>query len=223
MRLHQKLRAVAPFRERSPEEGLELGDDAECDLAVMVQGRLLVDSVRSRVRLEIRDFPHLPGLAEGMVGMKPFSARTLSLRFPADYPAPALAGEEARVYVETRRLFAVEMPALEDSEALKAAGLGSCLQEAMAAVGDELDAEMGEELLVQATQSVLDALAERVQVSIPSHVIDAELRQTWKDGGGAFLREKHFSSALTSQAEEDFLSHHPAKPGRIPPRSQPSW
>lgn len=205
-RLHQKLRALAPRREREAGEPVAPGDEVECDLLAVVGGQVLPGSAQRGVLLELRPFAFLPGLVEGMVGMPTFSARTLPVRLPHDYPLAEFAGVQANYYVEVRRAFAVEMPALDDPDALRASGLGADLEQAMASVAAEIDAEQGEELLAEATRAVLDQFAERVPEGDLQARVEQELNRRWQETDGDFLREKEFSPEMVERARRHFVS-----------------
>lgn len=203
-RLHQRLRAAAPRRERERGEAIGWGDEVECQLVGVVNGRILPECTRPAALLEMRPRPYLPGLIEGIVGMETFSAQTLELTLPADYPVPELASLRAQIYVEASRAQAVEMPPLDDPAALQAAGLGDSLEAALETVARELDAEQGEELLIQATDAVLGALADRLEADIPSALVDEELRRHWEGGSAALLRR--FPEAFQQDARREFLA-----------------
>jgi trigger factor len=206
-RLYQRVRAAAPRRERGSGEPVERGDEVECDIVTLVDGRVVRGGVKSRAVLEMREFVHLPGFLEQVLGMPAFSARTFDLKLPPDYPVAEAAGRTATIFVEARRVFAVPEVDMEDAGALRRAGLGDSLEEALESVAAEIDEEQGEALLVEATQTVLSALAQRVQAEVPAAAIDEELRQVWQGSEGALLRRKGFESGLLEQAESDFLSH----------------
>jgi len=170
-------------------------------------GQILSDSVLHAALVEMRPMPHLPGLIEGLVGRETFSAASLELDLPADYPAPELASVRATFFVEARRVFALEMPALDDPAALCAAGLGADLESAMEALAREADAELGDEMLVAATEAVLDALAERTEADIPRALVDEELRRRWDGGPGQMLANAEFPAAFQAGAREAFLGN----------------
>jgi trigger factor len=204
-RLHQRLRQCASRRQRDPGEPIEMGDEVECDLITLVEGRPIPGGIHSLAHLEVREFLHLPGLLEQLLSMTTFSAKTFELVLPQDYPVPWAAGRTATIFVEARRVFQIAPTDLEDSAALRAAGLGDNLEQAMEAIAAEIDAEQGEELLVDATQTVLQALAGRVSAEVPPAAVDEELRQIWQKSEGAVLSGKNLSADLLANAQAAFL------------------
>lgn len=205
-RLHQHLRLHATKRERERGEPVRLGDEIVCDIVTVVEGEVLGRNVLANQRFELRYFEHLPGFVEQLVGMETFSARTFSLKLPHNYLFPTLSGLEATFYVEIREAFEVESVALDDPKALKKSGLGCRLEEAMEALAHQIDLEQGDELLVEATVAVLDALASRVAQPIPEAAVDEELRRIWQRNGACVLEGKGFSEETKERAEHSFLS-----------------
>lgn len=205
-RLYERLRRQAPRTERRQGEALQAGDEIECDLLTVLNGRVLAGSSQRGARLELRPFLYLPGFYEGLLQIPVFSAGTVNVKLPDNYPVSACAGREASMYVEVRRAWAVEMPELNEAAALEAAGLGSDLDEALQMIAREIDVEQGEELLQIATQGVLDKIAEATEVPDLEKVVDQELQRYWRESDGAFLVEKGFDDSFLSRAQADFLS-----------------
>ena len=204
-RLHQRLRAEAPRRERKPGEAICLGDEVECDIVTVAGGRVVSGGVKHGARLEMREFVHLPGFVEEVLKIPTFTAGTFELTLPDDYPAADLAGRIATFYVEIRRVFEVEQPELDDSAALQAAGLGEDIDEAMETIAAEIDEEQGRDLLVLASQTVLDAVADRVTEEVPPAAVDEELRQLWQQTEARVLQGRDFSKELVEQSLTRFL------------------
>jgi trigger factor len=204
--LHQKLRALAPRRERKPGEPIELGDEVECDIVTLVAGVVVPGSVKRGALLEMREFTHLPGFIEQLLQMATFTARSFELDLPDDYPVEGLRGKTATFYVEARSVFQVDRPPLEDPEALARAGLGQDIEQALEAVAAEIDEEQGQQLLVEAAQAVLDTVAGRVDDEVvPDAAIDEELRQLWQMTDAPVLEDREFSGEFVEQALNDFL------------------
>ncbi|MFA5505776.1 MAG: hypothetical protein WC314_22945 [Vulcanimicrobiota bacterium] len=203
--LHQKLRACASRRERKPGEALSPGDEVECDIVTVVDGQVIPGSVRHGVRLEMRTFEHMPGFIENLLEMKTFSARTFSLSLPADYPVLEMAGKTATFYVEVRRAFQVDQPELDDEARLREAGLGGDLDEAMETIAAQLDEEQGQQLLIDASQAVLEAVAERVSEEVPKAAVDEELRRLWQTAQAPVLQGREFPEEMVKQALVSFL------------------
>ena len=206
-RLHQRLRAYAPRREREPGEEIRPGDEVECDIVTVIDGEVLAGSLKRSAVFEMREFLHLPGFIDQLLSMATFSAKTFDLDLPEDYPIANAAGKTATFFVEARRVFEVDQPELDDVQCLAAAGLGNSVEEAMETVASEIDAEQGDALMVEATQAVLDALADRMTCEVPESAVELELRTSWEQNERPFLEEKSFSEEFILQAQRDFLNN----------------
>lgn len=202
--LHETLRETAPRQRLGPDEGLQLGDEVDCDIVMEFDGEIWPAGAQRLPRLEMRPIVDMPGLIEAMVGMTPHSENAVELDLASDYPVPALAGRRATIHVKVREAHRVDMPPLEEPSALQSADLGSDIEEAMATIAARLDGEQGEELLVQATEAVLDQLAARVQVEIPDQAVDEELALGWAKGPGALL-DQSFPTSQVEAARESYL------------------
>jgi len=204
--LHQRVREKASRRERKPGEAIAWGDEVECDFITLCEGRILPGGIRRSARLEMREFLHLPGFIEGIVGMPTFSAKTFELTLPPDYVNSEVAGKRATFYLEARRVYQVEPLPLDDREALNRAGLGESVEEALERIAEQIDEEQGEALLVEATQAVLAELAERIDLPVPDAAVDEELRLTWEHSEGVVLEGKGFSREMVALSLAGFLA-----------------
>lgn len=205
--LHQRLRAVCQRREREAGEPIAPGDEVLCDLITLVDGRTIPGGTRRGAEFEVREFLHLPGFIDQVIGMETFSAKTFELRLPEDnYPAPGLAGKTATYYLENRGAVEVGIPELDDADLLAKAGLGNSLEEAMEHLAQELDAEQGQALLIEASQAALSALAKRVEATIPPAAVDEELYQLWQKNDALVFQGKPFSNDFVEAARTDFVS-----------------
>lgn len=204
--LHQRVREKAPRRERKPGEAVDWGDEVECDLITLCEGRILPGGIRRSARLEMREFLHLPGFIEGIVGMPTFSAKTFELTLPPDYVDSDVAGKRATFYLEARRVYQLEPCSLDDPQALNRAGLGESVEEALERIAQQIDEEQGEALLIEATQAVLAKLAERIEMPVPDAAVDEELRLTWEHSEGVVLEGKGFSQEMVASSLATFLA-----------------
>ncbi len=64
--------------------------------------------------VELAEGRFVPGFATGIVGMLPSQTKQIEVRFPDQYPAPGLAGKEARFTVTLRELKELELPPIDD-------------------------------------------------------------------------------------------------------------
>src|SRR3954471_4873058 len=64
----------------------------------------------------------IPGFEDQLIGAKPGEDRTLSVKFPDDYGAEELAGQDARFEATAKEVREKRMPELDDEFALQAGG-----------------------------------------------------------------------------------------------------
>ena len=205
--LHNRLRVVAQKQERQDGEPVELGDEVELDLVTVVEGHVLFTGVQRLVNFELRDWVHLPGLVDQVVGMPTWSAKTVEYQLPQDYPVETVAGRQATIFLSLRSAHKVEPFELDDSAILTAAGLRPTIEEAFAEIALELDAAQGDALLNTSTQAVLEALGQRVSEPIPTELVDLELDQSWQKTVGAILQENQFEADVLKASYQQFLSN----------------
>ena len=203
--LHARLREFSVKRERTPGELIAPGDDVTFDILTIVDGRTIPGGTSREATFEVRDFLHLPGFIDHIIGMETFTAKTCEIVLPDDYPVEGLAGKTATYYLENRRAVEVEMPELDDAALLEKAGLGTNLEEAMEILAEVLDAELGQQLLIQASQTALATLATRVEAEIPEAAVEEELRQLWNKSDALVFEGKPFSEDFVQAAFADFL------------------
>ena len=203
-RLYERLRASAPRREKGEGERIELGDDVLCDLVVTVNGNLMPGGIRAKTTLEMREYPLFPGLVEALVGKPTVSTQRVKLSLPDNYPAPAYAGREAELLLTIHQVFQVDQPEMDDPSALKAAGLGESVGQAMQILADEIDEEQGEELLLRATQEVLSEFGRRVKTKLSEELIDSELLRVWEENYEEVLLRTGFDDEDIDEAWHDY-------------------
>lgn len=205
-RLYERLRSSAVRRKRNADESVQSGDDVVCDLVVTVDGDIVAGGVKRRTTLEMRDYPMLAGLVEAVVGTSPHTQTRFKTVLPQRYPVKSLAGREAEIFVSVHEVYQVEQPAMEDSAALRAAGLGDSLAEAMRSVAEEIDQEQGEELLTRATQAVLAEFGRRVRADIDDELIDSELLRVWEENHEEVLQHAGFDDEFIEDAWLDYVN-----------------
>lgn len=86
---------VAPLVYVDKPNGIELGDIAEIDFNGTIDGEGFEGSSASNFRVLLGSNALIPGFEDGVVGMKIGESKNISLTFPADYQATALANKNA--------------------------------------------------------------------------------------------------------------------------------
>jgi trigger factor len=192
-RFLELARPHATERYRYPSEKIAWRDEVLLTLAGYSNGRLIPFSVRKEVWLPVEPEPMLPGLYEAIVGHSPNEGGVVDVLLPETYPVEALRGTTARFLVHVHAAREVTYPDLESPEFLQAFGRGATVAEATRSVVQQMEQEHAQVLVLLAKQRVLDEVASRTQVRIPSELVDQEIRQRWNASEGLTVRELEFS------------------------------
>jgi trigger factor len=205
-RLHELRREHAHRRPRASGEPAALGDEVVLDIIGFARGRLIPQSARTQLRLELAPRPALPGLFEGVVGLRVGESTRLSLTLPADYPVESLRGAPAEFMVLLHEAWELTLPSEESAEFLARLGRGATLRAVMDSIVAELEERLADTLWLEAEQRVLDVLAERTRVQVPATLIDEELRRTWGRQEGRTLVLLNTPPQYQEQSLQDWLA-----------------
>jgi trigger factor len=152
----------------------QLGDVAALDYVGTVDRAPFDGGSASGQVTELSEGRFIPGFVAGIVGMTPGDKRSIDVRFPDDYPAPALAGKPARFDVTLHDLKEYEMPALDD-EFVRAVSQHQTLDELRADLRTRLEAVAA----ARARRSVANAVMTQVLAAhdfpLPASMVDSEL------------------------------------------------
>lgn len=192
-RFLELARPHATERYRYPTEQISWGDEVLLNLAGYAQGHLIPFSLRTDVWLSVQPDPMLPGLYEALAGRLPGEGLVVDITLPAEYPVESLRGTQARFVIQLQAAREVKYPSLESQEFLMAFGRGHTLQEAMRDVVRQMEDEAAQLLLLQAQQHVLNQVAARTRVEIPSELVDEEIRRRWSASEGRSASELQFN------------------------------
>lgn len=135
----------------------------------------------------VQDFPveigakqMIPGFEDNLVGLKKGESKTFSVTFPGQYSNAKLAGKAAEFEVDA---FKVEEPVLPavDEDFIKAYGtqdgsLGTFRED----IKTNMQRELEQALHGKLKNAVLEALYEKIQLVIPSVLIDEEIQNLMK-------------------------------------------
>lgn len=205
LRFLELARPYATERYRSPSEQLSWGDEVLLDIAGYSNGRLIPFSIRTGVWLVLEPEPMLPGLYEALVGRKPNEGVVVDLTLPPEYPFPSLRGCHARFLVHVQAAREVQYPSLESPEFLQAFGRGATLEEATSSIVNQMVNEAAQAILQQGRQQILNEVASRTPVLIPSELIDEEIRRSWSESEGRSVRELNFSEKEQRESLDTWL------------------
>lgn len=159
---------------------VQQGDFLVVDTHIMKSGAVLIGESQTNAQLEVDKERLVPGLAEGLIGLRLNETRDIRVSLPEDYPKRALAGQDVTFRVTLKSMKERRLPALDD-EFAKQVGRGQTLAELRQEVRDEL-----QETAVRSDQQrfendVLKALGDRVQVDVPDAMVDRDVTRQLRD------------------------------------------
>jgi trigger factor len=122
----------------------------------------------------------IPGFEDNLVGLETGSNKTFTLTFPEDYDNKVLAGKVAQFEVDVIK---VEEPLLPevDEDFVKAYGIEDGSVESFREdVRNNMDRELEQALRSKLKSSVMDALYEKIQLTVPNTLVDMEVDSLMK-------------------------------------------
>jgi trigger factor len=162
----------------------QLGDVASLDYEGTIAGVPFEGGQAAGETIELSEGRFVPGFVGGIVGMTPGESKNVELRFPDDYPSPAVAGKDAVFAVKLHDLKEFELPPLDD-ELAKAVSTNQTL--------DELRADLRRRLTAVATgrarriigSSILERLVGEHDFALPPSMVEGELDHLMEDATAA--------------------------------------
>ena len=149
----------------------------------------------------------IPGFEDGIVGMAVGEEKTLSLTFPEQYHAEALAGADVEFVVSLKGVAEATLPALDD-EFFKLFNVEEGGEEAFRAeVQKNMEKELQSAIDNRVKSQVMDGLLEVTEVDVPKALVDDEcgrMRQNMVQqfGGGQQFDENMLPKELFAEEAE---------------------
>ncbi len=158
----------------------QMGDRVTVALKVVVGDKTISDLKNHEFTL-VEDRTGLyTGMDHEIVGMSEDETKEFTLTLPADYPREDLAGKEAQYTVTLEQVAIKELPEVDDEFAQKVSKLDS-----VEAMRESIRAELLQQRLATARRNlrdkVNDAVMERLTLSVPSMLVDAEVEDIIQD------------------------------------------
>ncbi len=149
----------------------------------------------------------IPGFEDQLVGAQPGEERTLNVRFPDDYGAEELAGQDARFEASVKEVREKRMPELGDDFANEAGGFDTLgeLREDIERRLREAD-ERGADR--EFREAALDAVVANATIDVPEDVVHGKAHDIWHQMEHR-LRHQGIDPAqylaITGKSEEDLI------------------
>lgn len=122
----------------------------------------------------------IPGFEEGIVGHKEGETFDLPLTFPKDYHAKDLAGQKVVFTTTLKKVFELQLPALDDALAQKA-GDFKTLDELKADIRREIETQKEREAADAHKDKLLEALIDKSTVPAPETLVADQMRSIEQD------------------------------------------
>ncbi len=122
----------------------------------------------------------IPGFEDNLVGLKTGDNKTFALNFPEDYGNTKLAGKTAQFEVDVIKVEEPLLPEINE-DFIKAYGIEEGSVESFRDdVKNNMERELELALRSKLKSSVMDALHEKIQISVPNTLIDMEVEHLMK-------------------------------------------
>ncbi|MBX5045156.1 trigger factor [Rhizobium lentis] len=153
------------------------GDRVTMDYVGKVDGEAFEGGTDQGAELVIGSGRFIPGFEDQLVGVKAGEEKTITVTFPADYPAKNLAGKEATFDITVKDVAAPGAVEINDQLASKL-GIESAdrLKEI---VRGQIESQYGSLTRQKLKRQILDQLDEMYKFDTPASLVDAEYNGIW--------------------------------------------
>ncbi|NJK57174.1 MAG: trigger factor [Pleurocapsa sp. SU_5_0] len=166
---------LVPVEERAA----QMGDVAFVDFKGILpeeENKEIEGGSATNFQVEIAEGKLIPGMVEGIVGMKPEETKDVSVTFPEDYPQEDLAGKPAVFSITLNELKTKELPELDDDFAQD---VSDDEFDTFAAYKESIEKQLEEQAQNQTNsninQAIAAALMEQNQIDLPESLVQEEV------------------------------------------------
>ena len=162
------------------ERASQEGDKVTIHFSGVSEGENFTDGKAENKQVEIGAKQMIPGFEDNLIGLKAGESKTFDVTFPEKYGNEKLAGKAAEIEVEIVKVEESVLPEI-DAEFVKSYGIEDG---GIASFREEIKANMEREL-AQALRddlknNVMDALYEKIKVTLPNTLVDQEVDSMMK-------------------------------------------
>lgn len=140
------------------------------------EGKEIEGGSAENFQVEIAEGKLIPGMVEGIVGMKPEETKEVEVTFPEDYPQEDLAGKPAVFSITLNELKTKELPELDDDFAQE---VSDDEFETFAAYKESLEKQFKEQAQEQTKNNInaaiAEALLEQNNIELPDSLVQEEV------------------------------------------------
>ncbi|MGF6171738.1 trigger factor [Ensifer sp. 4252] len=154
------------------------GDRVTIDYLGKVDGEAFDGGKDEDAELVLGSNRFIPGFEEQLVGVKAGDEKTITVTFPADYPAANLAGKEATFDITVKEVASAQDIEINDELATKL-GLESA-DKLKEIVRGQIESQYGSLTRQKVKRQILDQLDELYQFDTPERLVEAEFENIWR-------------------------------------------
>lgn len=151
-----------------------LGDRVEIDFQCYLKNNLVEGGSSQNHPLILGKGQFVPGFEDQLVGLKAGEEKEFSLKFPADYPKPNLAGRLARFKVKMNLVQEVKLPRLDDAFAQTFGPNFTSLEILKKKLSANLQKEADMTAREKYELQILDKICASAKAEIPRVMLEAE-------------------------------------------------
>lgn len=175
----EKLRAQKKTWTKA-ERASQENDRITINFSGVADGENFTDGKVENYQVEIGAKQMIPGFEDNLIGLEAGAGKTFEVSFPEQYGNEKLAGKAAEFEIE---VIAVEEPVLPeiDEAFIKAYGIEEGTLEAFREdVKNNMERELEQALRGKLKNAVMDALYEKIQITVPNALVDQEVENMMK-------------------------------------------
>jgi trigger factor len=188
------------FEDAKKGKKAENGDQIVVDFVGKLGDEVFEGGSAEDAAVELGANRFIPGFEEQLVGVKAGDERTISVTFPADYPAEHLKGKEASFDVTVKAVKVAAETKIDD-EFAKNLGLEG-LEQLRTLMRGQLEQETAGLTRTQMKRALLDQLAAGHDFDVPPSMVEAEFEQIWAQLQQEAAREEDPAAALKEIEDE---------------------
>ena len=180
----------------------ETGDQLIIDFVGKLDGVEFEGGKAEDAALEIGSGRFIPGFEEQLIGAKAGDEKTITVTFPADYPAENLKGKDAQFDITVKAVKVAGETKIDDDFA-KNLGLES-LEQLKGLLRGQIEQELAGLTRTQMKRALLDQLAAGHDFEVPPSMVEAEFSQIWAQLQQEAQNEEDPAAALAEiEAEKE--------------------
>ncbi len=180
----------------------QTGDQLIIDFTGSIDGVEFDGGKAEDAALELGSGQFIPGFEEQLEGVKTGDEKTITVTFPADYPAENLKGKDAQFAIKVKQVKVADETTIDEDFA-KNLGLES-LDQLKGLLRGQLEQETNGLTRTQMKRQLLDKLAAGHDFAVPAGMVDAEFNQIWAQLQQEAARDADPAKAMKEiEAEKD--------------------